>query len=99
MTPIVPLKKIGFKYGLENLYMKDEGIIPSGTFKACGAAVGVSKAKEVGIKTLAMPTNGNAGAAWATYPAWAGIQCIIIMPEDAPEITSVNKAGLEQMKR
>jgi threonine synthase len=87
MTPMIPLTTIGPKYGMNNLYMKDEGIIPSGTFKSRGAAVGVSKAKEVGIKTLAMPTNGNAGAAWSTYAARAGIQCVIIMPEDAPEIT------------
>lgn len=87
MTPIIPLKTIGPKLGLNNLYLKDEGIIPTGTFKARGAAVGVSRAKEVGIKALAMPTNGNAGAAWSIYTARAGIKCIIVMPEDAPEIT------------
>ena len=71
---------------LENLYLKDEGIIPTGTFKARGAAVGVSRAKELGINTLAMPTNGNAGAAWALYGAAAGIKSVIIMPRDAPPI-------------
>jgi threonine synthase len=67
--------------------MKDEGIIPTGTFKARGAAVGVSKAKELGVKELIMPTNGNAGAAWALYAARAGIKTTIVMPVDAPEIT------------
>lgn len=86
-TPILPLKKAGKKIGIPNLFIKDEGIIPTGTFKARGAAVGISKAKELGIKTIAMPTNGNAGAAWALYSARAGIHAVIVMPEDAPKIT------------
>ena len=61
MTPLLHLKRLGKEIGLENLYLKDEGIIPTGTFKARGAAVGVSRAKELGVKVLAMPTNGNAG--------------------------------------
>src|SRR5699024_6585232 len=52
-----------------------------------GAAVGVSKAKEVGVKELAMPTNGNAGAAWGLYAARAGMESTIVMPDDAPKIT------------
>jgi threonine synthase len=86
LTPLLPLKKLGREVGLPNLFMKDEGIIPTGTFKARGAAVGVSRAKELGIEALAMPTNGNAGAAWALYCAAAGIKAIIVMPEDAPPI-------------
>ena len=86
MTPLLPLKKLGKKINMPNLYLKDEGIIPTGTFKARGAAVGVSMAKELGIKVLAMPTNGNAGAAWAAYCAPAGIKAVIIMPKDAPPI-------------
>ncbi len=86
MTPLIPLAKIGWRLGLRNLFMKDEGTIPTGTFKARGAAVGVSKAKELGIRVLAMPTNGNAGGAWALYCARAGIKCFIVMPEDAPAI-------------
>ena len=66
--------------------MKDEGIIPTGTFKARGAAVGVSRAKELGVTALAMPTNGNAGGAWSAYCAAAGIESIVVMPKDAPEI-------------
>ena len=87
LTPIIPLKKAGSKAGIPKLLLKDEGIIPTGTFKARGAAVGVSKAKELNIKQLAMPTNGNAGAAWSIYSARAGIRATIIMPEDAPKIT------------
>ena len=87
MTPMLHLKKAGKDMGIANLYMKDEGMIPSGSFKSRGAAVGVSKAKEVGIKELAMPTNGNAGAAWSLYSAQADITATIVMPIDAPEIT------------
>src|SRR5699024_1082168 len=86
-TPIVPLKNTGSDMDIDNLYMKDEGLIPSGSFKSRGAAVGVSKAKEVGVTELAMPTNGNAGAAWSLYCAQAGITSTIVMPVDAPEIT------------
>lgn len=77
----------GKRIGISNLYLKDEGVIPTGTFKARGAAVGISKAKELGVDTIAMPTNGNAGAAWALYSARAGIHAVIVMPEDAPKIT------------
>ncbi|MDR1986059.1 MAG: threonine synthase [Treponema sp.] len=86
-TPLTPLLGIAKKYAFGKLYMKDEGIIPTGTFKARGAAVGVSKAKELGVRDVAMPTNGNAGAAWAVYAARAGISAHILMPEDAPRIT------------
>lgn len=86
MTPLLPMKRLGPEIGIPNLYMKDEGIIPTGTFKARGAAVGVSKAKELGIEILAMPTNGNAGASWAAYCAPAGIKAVIVMPKDAPPI-------------
>jgi len=86
MTPLIHLKKSGPKLGVNHLYLKDEGLIPTGTFKARGAAVGVSRAKELGIKVLAMPTNGNAGGSWAAYCAKAGIKAIIVMPQDAPMI-------------
>ncbi|AEF84480.1 threonine synthase [Treponema primitia ZAS-2] len=86
-TPLTLLPKITAKYDFGNLLMKDEGVIPTGTFKARGAAVGVSKAKELGVTHVAMPTNGNAGAAWAVYAARAGISAHILMPEDAPRIT------------
>ena len=86
MTPILPFNKLGQEVGMPNLFLKNEGLLPTGTFKDRGAAVGVSRAKELGVETLAMPTNGNAGAAWATFCAPVGIRCVIVMPEDAPMI-------------
>ena len=83
-TPILSLDATGKAYGLKSLYLKDEGLNPTGTFKARGAAVGVSKAKELGATTLAMPTNGNAGGAWGAYCARAGLTMIVAMPADAP---------------
>lgn len=87
MTPIVPMPRMGTKLDLAQLSMKDEGLLPTGTFKARGATVGVSKAHELGITRIAMPTNGNAGAAWATYAARCGIEALVVMPVDAPYIT------------
>ncbi|MFC0522839.1 threonine synthase [Pontibacillus salicampi] len=87
MTPMVLMSSLGEDMDIPNLYMKDEGLIPTGSFKSRGAAVGVSKAKEVGVEELAMPTNGNAGAAWSLYSARARIKSTIVMPTDAPEIT------------
>jgi threonine synthase len=87
MTPLLPLPTYGAAIGVPGLLMKDEGLIPTGTFKARGAAVGVSRAREIGVVAVAMPTNGNAGAAWAVYAARAGLGSLIVMPVDAPEIT------------
>jgi threonine synthase len=86
MTPLLPLKNLGSTLGISHLYLKDESLIPTGTFKARGAAVGVSRAKELGIRVLAMPTNGNAGGSWAAYCAKAEIKAVIVMPKDAPII-------------
>lgn len=86
ITPLIPLTKLGRELGIPHLYMKDEGLLPTGTFKARGASMGVSRAKELGIKILAIPTNGNAGAAWATYCQRAGIRAIVVMPSDSPVI-------------
>ncbi len=99
MTPLLSLPSLGEQIGLPRLLMKDEGSLPTGTFKARGAAAGVSRAKELGIEAIAMPTNGNAGAAWAAYAARAGLEAYIVMPEDAPRITrrecEVTGANLE----
>lgn len=86
VTPLMPLPRMGEQLGLNHLYLKDEGLLPTGSFKARGAAVGVSRAKELGLKTLAMPTNGNAGSAWSAYGARAGLQVKIVMPRVAPQI-------------
>jgi threonine synthase len=87
MTPLLPLPRYGARIGVPRLLMKDEGLTPTGTFKARGAAVGVSRAAELGVRGVAMPTNGNAGAAWAAYAARAGMDCLIAMPVAAPAIT------------
>ena len=87
MTPLLPMARYGERIGLPRLRMKDEGLIPTGSFKARGAAVGVSRAAELGVKRLALPSNGNAGAAWALYAARAGLAATVVMPLDAPEIT------------
>ena len=84
--PAAPVAAYGRELGVDRLLMKDEGLIPTGTFKARGAAVGVSRAYEVGVRKIAMPTNGNAGSAWATYAARAGMEALIAMPIAAPEI-------------
>jgi threonine synthase len=87
VTPLLPLDRLGRELGLSRLLMKDDGRLPTGSFKARGAAVGVSRATELGARRLSMPTNGNAGAAWAAYAARAGVAISVAMPVDAPAIT------------
>jgi threonine synthase len=93
MTPLIAMPRLGRAMGVPGLLMKDEGLIPTGTFKARGAAVGVSRAAELGAAGVAMPTNGNAGAAWATYAARAGLRSLIVMPVGAPVITRAECAA------
>jgi threonine synthase len=86
MTPLLAMPRLGRALGVPGLLMKDEGLIPTGTFKARGASVGVSRAAELGVAGLAMATNGNAGAAWAAYAARAGLPSLVVMAADAPAI-------------
>ncbi|MEU5959684.1 threonine synthase [Micromonospora parva] len=85
-TPLLRTPAYGTEIGIADLMVKDEGLIPTGSFKARGAAVGVSRARELGVERVAMPTNGNAGSAWATYAARAGMGATIVMPLSAPSI-------------
>jgi len=87
MTPLVPLSRIAASLtkGGEIL-VKDEGRLPTGSFKARGLALAVSMAKELGVGTMAMPTNGNAGAAMAAYCARAGIKSYVFCPDDTPAV-------------
>ncbi len=85
-TPIVPLDKIARRHGATKLWVKDEGRLPTGSFKARGLVMAIAMAKELGVTTIAMPTNGNAGAAAAAYAAQAGIEAVIFCPDDTPEI-------------
>jgi len=77
-TPIVPLAAVARRSGATNLSVKDEGRLPTGSFKARGLAMAVTMAKQFGIERIAMPTNGNAGAALAAYGARAGMDTIVI---------------------
>jgi threonine synthase len=86
MTPLLPLPKVAAKMGGGELLVKDEGRLPTGSFKARGLVMAVSMAKAFGIKHMAMPTNGNAGAALAAYASHAGIKTTIFCPEDTPEV-------------
>jgi threonine synthase len=93
MTPLLRMPRTGEALGVPGLMMKDEGLIPTGTFKARGAAVGVSRAAELGVAGVAMATNGNAGAAWAAYAARAGLASLVVMPTGAPAITRAECAA------
>jgi threonine synthase len=85
-TPIVRLDRVGARIGVRDLLVKDEGRLPTGSFKARGLGMAVSMAKELGVTRIAMPTNGNAGAALAAYASRAGIETIVLCPADTPEI-------------
>jgi len=96
-TPLLPAPRFGAHAGLRNLWIKDEGVNPTGTFKARGAALGFTRLKELGARAVVIPTAGNAGGAWATYGARAGIPTVVYMPAIAPEINKaeVRMAGGE----
>jgi threonine synthase len=85
-TPIVSLDAIAAALGMEQLLVKDEGRLPTGSFKARGLAMAVAMARELGVARIAMPTNGNAGAALAAYASRAGIEAIVLCPEETPDI-------------
>jgi threonine synthase len=94
MTPLVHAKRLGasmqYQSGrcpsgnLERLYVKDEGLNPTGSFKARGMSAAVTRAKQLGARVLAAPTAGNAGGALAAYAAAAGLSAVIVMPADTP---------------
>ena len=95
LTPLVDLPD--FQAGSGRLMVKDEGRLPTGSFKARGLALAVSMAKELGITSVAMPTNGNAGAALAAYASRAGIESWVFCPDDTPEI-NVRETALQGAK-
>lgn len=82
-TPLVPAPRLARSLGLASLAVKDEGRNPSGTFKDRGASVAVSRYVELGVKTVAHNSSGNAGGSWSLYCARAGITCVNILPTDA----------------
>ncbi len=83
-TPVLSLPRLGEELGLARLYLKDESLNPTGTFKARGLSAAVSRARELGVQRLTIPTAGNAGGALAAYAARAGIPAQVFMPADTP---------------
>jgi threonine synthase len=83
-TPLLSLPHLENKLGLSNVYVKDESSNPTGSFKARGLAAAISKAKELGVEKVIIPTAGNAGGAMAAYAARAGLRAHIFMPKDTP---------------
>ena len=81
-TPLIPIPKSGGG----KVLVKDEGRLPTGSFKARGLVMAVTMARELGVTKIAMPTNGNAGAALAAYASRAGIETVVFCPDDTPEI-------------
>lgn len=86
MTPLLNAKQIGKKLGCKSLFIKDEAHNPTGSFKARGLCMAVSKAKELGVKKCSIPTAGNAGGAMAAYCANAGIEAHVFMPLHTPTV-------------
>src|SRR5713226_10747527 len=84
-TPLHPARRLGLDLGLSNLTVKRESLNPTGSFKARGMAVAVSRAVELGATHLVAPSAGNAGGALAAYAAAAGIGATVVMPADAPQ--------------
>jgi threonine synthase len=93
-TPLLRARRLGVQFGLPELFIKDEGPNPTGSFKARGQAVAISMAKELGVKKVAIPTAGNAGGAMAAYAAAAGMEAYVFMPRDTP---AANRIECQQL--
>ncbi|HVO97099.1 MAG TPA: threonine synthase [Bryobacteraceae bacterium] len=85
MTPLVRTQRLGARLGSDDLWVKDEGVNPTGSFKARGLSCAVSMCAELGVKKVAIPSAGNAAGAMAAYAAAAGIEAHIFMPKDVPQ--------------
>ena len=85
MTPLIRTRRVGARVGADDLWVKDEGLNPTGSFKARGLSCAISMAVELGIKRVAIPSAGNAASALAAYAAAAGIESHIFMPRDVPQ--------------
>jgi threonine synthase len=94
VTPLVALPRLAARLGADEILVKDESRLPTGSFKARGLALAVSMAKALGVAHMAMPTNGNAGAALAAYASRAGIKATVFCPEDTPEV-NVSEIALQ----
>jgi threonine synthase len=96
-TPMLHLPRLGGILGMSRLYAKDEGLNPTGSFKARGLAMAVSRAAELGVKALAIPSAGNAGSATAAYAARVGLPAYVFLPRDVPEafLAEIRALGAE----
>ncbi len=86
MSPLLACPRLGARFGLENLWIKDESQLPTGSFKSRGMAMAITMARHFGVKRVALPTAGNAGGAAAAYAARAGMECFVFMPDDTPAV-------------
>ena len=94
MTPLIRTRHSGARLGADNLLIKDEGLNPTGSFKARGMSCAVSMAVELGIRKIAIPSAGNAASALAAYAAAAGIEAHIFMPQDVPQANYIECKAL-----
>ena len=88
VTPLLAAPRLAASFGVRELLVKDESRLPTGSFKARGMAMAISKANELGIRRVAAPTAGNAGGAMAAYAARAGMEAYVFMPQDTPAINA-----------
>ena len=83
-TPLIQATRLGTKLGLAQLYVKDEGLNPTGSFKARGLCMALSRARELGVQEVVIPSAGNAAGAMSAYAAAAGMKAHVFMPQDVP---------------
>jgi threonine synthase len=88
-SPLLSLDRLGRAWGLRHLWAKDESLMPTGSFKARGMSVALSRARELGVRRVAVPSAGNAGGALAAYAARAGMEAFVFMPQDVPVANQV----------
>ena len=92
MTPLLKCERLGAALGLNDLWVKDESQLPTGSFKSRGLAMAISRANELGVKRVAIPTAGNAGGALAAYAARVGMEAFVFMPADTPIVNQYEAA-------
>ena len=85
-TPLIHAKRLGEAVGFDGLYIKEEGLNPTGSFKARGLCVAISRAHELGVTAVSIPSAGNAAGAMAAYAALAGMEAAVFMPRDVPPV-------------
>ncbi len=89
ITPLIQAEPLGHHFGVKKLWLKDESRLPTGSFKSRGMALAITMARHFGVKKIALPTAGNAGAAAAAYAAIAGMEAYVFMPEDTPKVNQI----------